>query len=136
MVKDPDTVWIGLEYFCNEGDDLWGMEDRALVAFATEEMERIGFISADDLLDSTVIRMPKAYPGYFGDAHRQFDRIRKFTDSIDNLYLVGRNGMHRYNNQDHSMLTAMAAVDNISKGIRTKQNIWDVNTESEYHESK
>jgi len=136
MVKDPDTVWIGLEYFCNEGDDLWCMEDDALIAFATEEMERIGFIQEEDLLDSTVIRMPKAYPGYFGDAYAMFDRIREFTDSLENLYLIGRNGMHRYNNQDHSMLTAMAAVDNVAKGIKTKANIWQVNTESEYHESK
>lgn len=136
MVKDPDTVWIGLEYFCNEGDELWRMENQSLVAFATEEMERIGFINAQDLLDATVIRMPKAYPGYFGEAHKQFDKIRKFTDSIDNLYLIGRNGMHRYNNQDHSMLTAMMAVDNVAKGIKTKENIWEVNTESEYHEAK
>jgi len=136
MVKDPDTAWIGLEYFCNEGDDLWSMRDEDLVSFATEEMERIGFISADDLLDSTVIRMPKAYPGYFGKSYSMFERIRDYTDAIENLYLIGRNGMHRYNNQDHSMLTAMAAVDNIVKGIKSKENIWQVNTEGEYHESK
>jgi len=136
MVKDQDTVWIGLEYFCNEGDELWRMGNDSLVAFATEEMERIGFIKAEDLLDSTVIRMPKAYPGYFGAAHRQFDRIRKYTDTVENLYLIGRNGMHRYNNQDHSMLSAMVAVENIIKGIKTKENIWEVNTESEYHETR
>ena len=136
MVKDPDTAWIGLEYFCNEGDDLWSMEDGELVSFATEEMERIGFISADDLLDSTVIRMPKAYPGYFGESYPRFERIREYTDSLENLFLIGRNGMHRYNNQDHSMLTAMAAVDNIAKQVTTKSNIWNVNTESEYHESR
>ena len=136
MVKDPDTVWIGLEYFCNQGDDLWSMADEELVAFATGEMERIGFISADDLVDSTVIRMPKAYPGYFGESYPMFNRIREYTDAVENLYLIGRNGMHRYNNQDHSMLTAMAAVDNIVKGVNTKENIWNVNTESEYHESR
>jgi protoporphyrinogen oxidase len=136
MVRDPDTVWIGLEYFCNEGDDLWSMSDEALIAFASEEMGRIGFIDSGDLLDATVIRMPKAYPGYFGDAYPRFERIREFTDSIDNLFLIGRNGMHRYNNQDHSMLTAMAAVDNVADGSRAKANIWNVNTESEYHESR
>ena len=136
MVKDPDTAWIGLEYFCNEGDDLWRMEDAELVAFATIEMERIGFISADDLIDFTVIRMPKAYPGYFGESYPLFDRIREYTDALENLYLIGRNGMHRYNNQDHSMLTAMAAVDNVANRIVTKDNIWNVNTESEYHESR
>ena len=136
MVEDPNTVWIGLEYFCNEGDDLWSMADEALIAFATEEMERIGFIAKEDLLDSTVIRMPKAYPGYFGESYPKFDQIREFTDTIENLFLIGRNGMHRYNNQDHSMLTAMAAVDNIANQDKRKGNIWSVNTESEYHESK
>ena len=92
--------------------------------------------SADDLVDSTVIRMPKAYPGYFGESYPMFNRIREYTDAVENLYLIGRNGMHRYNNQDHSMLTAMAAVDNIVKGVNTKENIWNVNTESEYHESR
>ncbi|MCP3867192.1 MAG: NAD(P)/FAD-dependent oxidoreductase [Gammaproteobacteria bacterium] len=136
MVRDPDTVWIGLEYFCNEGDQLWSMVDDELIKFATKEMEKIGFIDTDDLLDATVIRMPKAYPGYFGEAYENFDSIRTFTDSIENLFLIGRNGMHRYNNQDHSMLTAMAAVENIAKGVKTKEGIWDVNTESEYHEKR
>ncbi|MCB1850014.1 MAG: NAD(P)/FAD-dependent oxidoreductase [Gammaproteobacteria bacterium] len=136
MVKDPNSVWIGLEYFCNEGDDLWSMEDAALVDFATQEMEKIGFIDMGDLIDATVIRMPKAYPGYFGESYPRFNQIREYTDRLTNLFLVGRNGMHRYNNQDHSMLTAMAAVDNIAKGITTKENIWNVNTESEYHESR
>ena len=89
-----------------------------------------------DLIDATVIRMPKAYPGYFGESYPRFNQIREYTDRLTNLFLVGRNGMHRYNNQDHSMLTAMAAVDNIAKGITTKENIWNVNTESEYHESR
>lgn len=136
MVDDPETLWIGLEYFCNEGDKLWSMADDQLIEFATEEMQRIGFIDASDLLDATVIRMPKAYPGYFGEAYHHFDRIREFTDSIENLFLIGRNGMHRYNNQDHSMLSAMTAVENIQRGITSKDNVWQVNTESEYHESR
>lgn len=136
MVANPEHIWIGLEYFCNEGDELWSMENENLIEFATEEMQRIGFIDREDLLDATVIRMPKAYPGYFGSAYHDFDRIRKFTDSIENLFLIGRNGMHRYNNQDHSMLSAMTAVENIKAGIKEKGNIWQVNTESEYHESK
>lgn len=82
-----------------------------------------------------VVRMPKTYPGYFGTYDR-FDDLRKYIDTFENLFLVGRNGMHKYNNQDHSMLTAMVAVDNIAAGITTKDNIWDVNTEMEYHEEK
>ena len=136
MVRDPGTVWIGLEYFCDEGDQLWSMADDKLISFAAEEMEKIGFIKPEDLLDATVIRMPKAYPGYFGEAYECFDRVREYTDSIENLFLVGRNGMHRYNNQDHSMLTAMTAVENIIKGDVSKKRIWDINIEQEYHEQK
>lgn len=136
MVRDPDTVWVGLEYFCNEGDDLWSLEDERLIELAVSEMETIGVARLDDKLDATVIRMPKAYPGYFGESYRRIEEIRRFTDSLENLYLVGRNGMHRYNNQDHSMLTAMTAVDNIRRNIRNRENIWQVNTESDYHEKK
>jgi protoporphyrinogen oxidase len=135
MVADPDKVWIGLEYFVDEGDDLWTMDDDAMVAFAAEELERINVIERADLLDAVVIRQPKAYPAYFG-TYDQFDTIRDYTDHFANLYLVGRNGMHRYNNQDHSMLAAMVAVENIQAGIVDKRNIWDVNTETEYHEEK
>ncbi len=133
MVKNPDTVWIGLEYFCNEGDDLWRMSDDRWQRFAQEEMVKLNFISEDDVLDSVVIRMPKTYPAYFGSYDR-FYVIREFVDRFPNLFLIGRNGMHRYNNQDHSMLTAMTAVDNIVAGITSKENIWQVNTEEEYHE--
>ncbi len=136
MVKDPDTVWIGLEYFCNESDPLWSMNDKGLIELAIAEMQKIGFIHPQDILDSTVIRMPKAYPGYFGDAYKEIEKLRRFTDDIGNLYLIGRNGMHKYNNQDHSMLSAMTAVENIKHGIASKQNIWDINTEECYHESK
>ena len=135
MVKDDDTVWIGLEYFCNEGDELWVMTDDEFTEFAIDELEKIGIINKNDVLDSTVIRMPKTYPAYFG-SYDKFDEIRDHVDNIENLFLIGRNGMHRYNNQDHSMLTAMEAVENIIQNVKTKDNIWNVNTEEEYHEEK
>jgi protoporphyrinogen oxidase len=135
MVADRSKVWVGLEYFCYQTDALWKMPDRDLVALAAEEMARIGIIEPSAVLDGTVIRMPKTYPAYFGSYDR-FDVIRRYLDGFANLFLVGRNGMHRYNNQDHSMLTAMVAVDNILAGRSDKANIWDVNTEQDYHEEK
>ena len=135
MVNDPGTVWIGLEYFCNEGDELWRMPDDEFRGFACAELVKMDIIAAEDVLDSCVIRTPKTYPAYFG-TYERFQEIRDFADSIENLFLIGRNGMHRYNNQDHSMLTAMVAVDNILAGIKSKQNIWDVNVEGKYHEEK
>ena len=135
MVQNPQNFWIGLEYFCNEGDDLWTMSDPSLASFAIDEMVKIGMIEKQAVLDWTIIRMPKTYPAYFGTFDR-FQIIRDFTDRIENLFLIGRNGMHKYNNQDHSMLTAMTAVDNILKGVKSKDNIWAVNAEQEYHESK
>jgi protoporphyrinogen oxidase len=135
MVADRSKVWIGLEYFCYDTDDLWKMPDGDLVALATEEMSRIGIIEPSAVLDGTVIRMPKTYPAYFGTYDR-FDVVRRHLDALTNLFLVGRNGMHRYNNQDHSMLTAMVAVDNILAGRTDKSNLWDVNTEQDYHEEK
>ena len=135
LLKDPGKVWIGLEYFCNEGDSLWEMEDNEFITFAINELHSIEIINKKDVIDSTIIRMPKTYPAYFG-TYPEFGRIREYTDQIENLFLVGRNGMHKYNNQDHSMLTSMAAVENIIKGIKSKDNIWNVNSESEYHEEK
>jgi len=135
LVANPDHVWIGLEYFCDEGDDLWTMDNDTLATFAIEELKKIDVIDPDAVLDQVVIRVPKTYPAYFG-SYERFDEIRKFTDSLENLYLLGRNGMHRYNNMDHSMLTAMVAVDNIIAGKTDKSNIWSVNTEAEYHEEK
>jgi protoporphyrinogen oxidase len=134
MVCDPDTVWIGLEYFCNEGDDLWLMPDEDFASFAIKELASIDFINREDVLDVTVLRMPKAYPAYFG-SYESFDIIRNYTDRISNMFLIGRNGMHRYNNADHSMLTAMEAVGNIICNRSDKANIWAVNAEEEYHES-
>ena len=135
MVKDPATTWLGLEYFCNQDDDLWSLSDDAIKTLAIDELKKLQFIASHDVLDSTVIRVPKTYPAYFG-TYDQFNDIRSFVDPIENLFLIGRNGMHKYNNQDHSMLTAMEAVTNISKNITTKDNIWDVNTEMDYHEKK
>ena len=135
MVADPSKVWLGLEYFVNEGDDLWEMADDDLIKFAASELEKIEIIDASDVIDSTVIRVPKTYPAYFG-TYDEFDSVRNYLDAIDNLFLVGRNGMHRYNNQDHSMLTAMEAVKNINSGRIDKENIWSVNVEQEYHEER
>ncbi|WP_263350332.1 NAD(P)/FAD-dependent oxidoreductase [Acidicapsa acidisoli] len=135
MVADPSKVWIGLEYFCYQTDPIWNLSDEAMIALAKDEISRIGILRAENVLDAHVVRVPKTYPAYFGTYDR-FDTIRNFTDSIENLFLVGRNGMHKYNNQDHSMLTAMTAVDNIAKGITDKSNLWTINTEMEYHEEK
>jgi len=133
LIKDKNKVWLGLEYFCSEGDKLWSKTDEDFSKFAIKELEKIGFIEKEDILDSTVLRMKKTYPAYFG-TYDKFDIIRNFVDTFDNLFLIGRNGMHRYNNADHSMLTAMVAVDNLVNGIKSKENIWAVNTEQEYHE--
>lgn len=133
LVKDENTVWIGLEYICSEGDELWCKSDIDFINFAIDEVSKIDIIEKKDVLDSVVIRMPKAYPSYFG-TYNQFNLIRNFTDKLENLFLIGRNGMHRYNNQDHSVLTAMTAVENIINNITSKENIWTVNTEKEYHE--
>ncbi len=135
LVADSSTVWMGLEYFCNEGDALWNMPDAEFKIFAAKELESIGMIDVNDVLDSVVIRMPKTYPSYTG-TYDQIGIITKFTDQFENLFLIGRNGMHKYNNQDHSMLTAMTAVDNIASGRLDKSNIWSINTEEEYHEEK
>lgn len=135
MVEDENTIWVGLEYFCNEGDRLWIKPDNDMTELAVEELMKIGFIHKDDVLDSTVLRMPKTYPAYFGTYDR-FDVIQNFTDRFENMFLIGRNGMHKYNNTDHSMLSAMVAVENIINGIKTKDNLWILNTEQQYYEQK
>src|SRR5262249_48301592 len=119
MVSDDRHVWVGMEYFANEGDELWNKSDKAMLKFGIDELASIGIIDADDVIDGTVIRMKKTYPAYFGTYDR-FNEIRDFVDRFDNLYLLGRNGQHRYNNQDHSMLTAMVAVENIIEGRTDK----------------
>jgi len=135
LVADPDTVWLGLEYFCSESDDLWSLPDNRMVELAQDELSRIGIIGQSDVLDATVIRMEKTYPAYFGTYDR-FGVIREFAGRFENLFLIGRNGMHRYNNQDHSMLTAMMAVDSIIEGKTCKDALWEVNTETGYHEQR
>ncbi len=135
LVASPDKVWIGLEYFCYDTDPLWKLSDAEMAKLAIAEAAKMGILKAEDVEDSHVVRVPKTYPAYFGSYDR-FDAIRNYTDRFENLFLVGRNGMHKYNNQDHSMLTAMTAVDNIVDGVASKDNIWSINTETEYHEEK
>jgi protoporphyrinogen oxidase len=134
MVADPGTVWVGLEFFACDDDDLWAMNDEALKTLALREMRELGLADEVDALDATVIRMPKAYPGYFGNAYEQFDVLREWLDGIPNLFLVGRNGMHRYNNQDHSMISARLAANAILNGSANHAPIWAVNIDDDYHE--
>ncbi|MCR5510895.1 MAG: NAD(P)/FAD-dependent oxidoreductase [Lachnospiraceae bacterium] len=135
MIKDiENTVWVGLEYFVNEGDEYWTMEDDKFSEFAVKEMVEIGLIdSPDDVIDTHVERVKKAYPAYF-DTYDRIDELVDYLKGIDNLYCVGRNGQHRYNNIDHSMCTSFEAVKNILSGVTSKDNVWSVNTEEEYHE--
>jgi protoporphyrinogen oxidase len=133
MVGDRSLAWLGLEYFCEQGGELWRLSDEDMISLAARELASLGIIDTADVLDGGVLRVPKAYPAYFG-TYPEFDVIRAELDPIENLFLIGRNGMHRYNNQDHSMLTAMAAVDNILAGVLRKDNIWAINTEEEYLE--
>ncbi|HEX2701937.1 MAG TPA: NAD(P)/FAD-dependent oxidoreductase, partial [Solirubrobacteraceae bacterium] len=135
LVAEPDTIWVGMEYFANEGDELWSLGDEQFAQFAINELCALGLVERDDVLDHTVLHVPKAYPAYFG-TYERFEIVRGYIDHFADLFLIGRNGMHRYNNQDHSMLTAMVAVENIAAGIETKDNIWAVNVEQEYHETK
>ena len=135
LVAEPEKSWLGLEYFCQEGDALWRKSDAEMAQMAVEEMVRIGMLRAGDVEDYHVVRMAKCYPAYFG-SYAHFGRIRAFVDGFENLFLIGRNGMHKYNNQDHSMLTAMTAVENIARGQSCKDNIWAINTECEYLEEK
>jgi protoporphyrinogen oxidase len=134
-LTEPGKVWIGLEYFCYETDPLWTMPDDELKRFGAMELEKIGILKADGVLDAHVVRVPKTYPAYYGTYDR-FAELRTFVDSFENLFLIGRNGMHKYNNQDHSMLTAMQAVENVLQGVTDKSNLWQINTEMEYHEEK
>jgi protoporphyrinogen oxidase len=135
LVADPTKVWIGVEYFCCVGDELWQRSDEQMAQLAIEELGKINIIDTKQVLDFTVARMPKTYPAYFG-VYDRFGEAREYLDGFENLFLIGRNGMHKYNNQDHSMLTAMVAVDNILAGQTDKANIWEVNTEMDYHEAK
>ena len=137
MVSDPlNTVWMGLEYFCSEGDEMWNASDSDFINMAIDELIRMGIIeSKENVLDATRLKVKKAYPAYFG-SYDHFDLVRKELDNISNLYCIGRNGQHRYNNMDHSMLTGLIAADYIKEGNTDKTALWEVNTEKEYHETK
>jgi len=136
LVKDyENTMWIGLEYFCTEGDEMWSMEKEDFIRMAIEELVKTDIIEKEDVLDAVQVKIKKAYPSYFG-SYYELDKVISFLDKIENLFCLGRNGQHRYNNMDHSMLTAIEAVRNIKENKLTKENIWAVNTEESYHENK
>ena len=135
MVDDiTKHIFVGLEYFCNENDELWNMEEKDFINFAIDELVKIKIINKEDVIDACQLKIKKAYPAYF-DSYSRFEEIKNFINGISNLYCVGRNGQHHYNNMDHSMLTAIETVkvikDNLDKSI-----IWNVNTEKDYHEKK
>ena len=136
LTENPEeNVWVGLEYFCDEGDEYWNMSDEEFIKFATDELASMGVIKPEYVIDSHREKIKKAYPAYF-DTYSEIDKLIKYLDGYDNLYCIGRNGQHRYNNMDHSMVTAFEAVKNIKSGEKSKENIWNVNTEKEYHEEK
>jgi protoporphyrinogen oxidase len=134
MVPDPSKACVGLEFFCFAGDELWETDDQELVKLGMRELEQLGLAKADQLEFGFVERVPKAYPMYDPDYSERVHTIRSWLDGLDNFIQVGRNGLHRYNNSDHSMLTAMRAVDNLVRG--TDHDIWAVNAESAYHEEE
>ena len=136
MVDSPfDNVWLGLEYFCNENDDKWKMDDDKFIEYAIDELVKINIIDKEDVLDSHLERVKKAYPAYF-DTYREIDKLITYLNGFSNLYCIGRNGQHHYNNMDHSMMTAMVAVEKIINNDKDKNDIWNVNMESAYHEEK
>jgi protoporphyrinogen oxidase len=134
MVPDPDTACVGMEYFCFKGHELWNADDDDLIAMASRELEALGLAQASQVRRGYVVRVPKAYPMYDEDYAERVASIRTFLDPLEGFVQVGRNGLHRYNNSDHSMLSAMRAVDNLIKG--TDHDIWAVNVESAYHETQ
>ena len=134
LVKNvEDNIWMGLEYFVQEGDEYWNMPEEQFISFAIKELEKIGILDSEDVIDSHQEKIKKAYPAYF-DTYSEIDQLIKYLNEFNNLYCIGRNGQHRYNNMDHSMLTAIEAVKNIEKETNDKSNIWNVNTEKEYVE--
>lgn len=132
MVPDPSKTCLGMEYFCSEGDKIWELSDTELLDLATQELATLGLVDASAVEDGTVLRQRKAYPVYDRDYYQHLQVIRNYIEMFDNLQTVGRNGMHRYNNQDHSMLTAILAVQNILG--KQQQDLWEVNAERSYHE--
>jgi len=136
MVSDfKNLVWIGLEYFCSEEDEMWKMSNEEFISYAIEEVDRIGIINKDDVIDSVRIKVSKAYPAYFG-TFSEIEVVKNFLKRYGNLYCIGRNGQHRYNNMDHSMLTAIEAAKLIVSGEKPNERLWSINTESEYHEER
>jgi protoporphyrinogen oxidase len=135
LVADPGRVWVGLEYFCAAGDEVWSLGDAEMIALAVAETARIGLVDPRRVRDGVVVRVPKAYPSYLGTFER-LPALRTFLDALPELFVLGRNGMHRYNNQDHSMLTAMRAVDDLLAGRTDRSGIWEINTESDHHEER
>ena len=137
MISNPEeTVWLGTEYFVSEGDEMWNMTDSEWIATAGKELVKMGVIGDEkEIVDAHVERVKKAYPAYF-DTYTEIDKLRKYLDTFDNLYCIGRNGQHRYNNMDHSMATAFEAVRCIRENINDRSAVWNVNTEQAYHEEK
>lgn len=136
LVTDPEKyVWIGLEYFCEEGDSFWNMTDDECIKFAAKELETMGVITTNQVIDAHRERIKKAYPAYF-DTYAQMDKLIEQLNMYQNLYCIGRNGQHRYNNMDHSMATGFRTAEAIKSGSTDKSAIWNVNTEKSYHETK
>ena len=135
LVADPEKVWIGLEYFATEGDEMWCKPDDEFIKFAIAELDKIDVAKPESVRDSVVFHIKKAYPAYFG-TYGEFDKVRNYLDPIENLFLMGRNGMHKYNNMDHSMLAAMEVVKCIRENSTDKTALWSVNSEEDYHEGK
>ena len=132
MVPDLNKTSLGLEYFCTEGDEFWTTSDAELMKLGAQELQKIGLAQPEDVEDGVVYRVPKSYPIYNGDYEEHLATLRSYIDTLENFQTIGRNGLHRYNNQDHAMLTGMAAVENIVHG--TSHDLWSINAEQEYHE--
>lgn len=133
MVADRRTAWLGLEYFCTEGDSFWNRSDSEIIALASKELIKMNFLSESDILDGTCIRVKKAYPAYWG-GYEKLGVVRDYLCSFENFFCIGRNGLHRYNNMDHSMLTSIASVKSILDKTVTKHSVWAVNSENGYGE--
>ena len=130
-----NEVLIGIEYFCSENDEYWNMSDEDFIEFAKKDAESIGLIEKNSIKEAVRIKIPKAYPAYF-DTYAEIDKLKNYLNKYENLYCIGRNGQHRYNNMDHSMLTGIETIKNIINGKKDKENIWNINTEQKYHEEK
>lgn len=126
-----ESVWIGAEYFCNKNDELWNLSDEKIISFALDELSLIGILDKEQYISGKVVRCPKAYPTYTG-SYLELDRVVEYLETKKNLFLMGRNGLHKYNNQDHSMLTAFKAVELFERGETSKKEIWAINSDDEY----